>query len=219
MNKWILTLMACVLAVALGACDRSADSDQNDGPAEQLGQNIDRSVETLQQKAEQLAESSDEYSGEVRDAWLGGKLEAAFTLNRHLNPLTINTDVENGRVRLDGTVRSDIDRDLAEQIARSVEGVTSVENQLMVDATQDTEAKGDGFRQAVNDLTTTAAIKAGLLANEHTSGMQIDVDTIDGVVTLKGTVESSEEKQLAGTIAGNARYVLEVNNELVVASS
>lgn len=219
MNKWLLTFMTCLLAATLVACDRSADSDQDDGPAERLGQDIDRSVDRLEQNAEQLAEASSEYSGEARDAWLNGKLEAAFTLNRHLNPLTIDTQVENGRVRLAGSVRSDIDRDLAEQIARSIEGVSGVDNQLVVNAAQDAEPVGDGFRQSVNDLTATAAIKTELLANEHTSGIQIDVDTNEGVVTLSGEVESNEEKELAGMIALNARYVVQVNNQLVVSNS
>ena len=61
-------------------------------------------------------------------------------------------------------------------------------------------------------------MKAKLIGNSNTRGLQIDVDTRGDVVTLSGRVASAEEKQLAGEIARNTGDVKTVRNELVVDS-
>lgn len=164
------------------------------------------------------AESENEYSGELHDAWLDGKIETAFTLNRHLNPFRIDTDVENGMVYLDGTVSSDVDRDLAGEIAKSVKGVKKVENRLQVAEQQEGEVEraADDLMQNVSDATTTAMVKTKLLANGNTKGLKINVDTNDDVVTLTGSVESAEIRDLAEQLAQNTDSVKSVNNRLEV---
>lgn len=166
------------------------------------------------------AESQSGYSGELNDAWLDGKVETAFALNRHLNPFRIDTEVENGTVYLDGVVESDVDRDLASQIAKSVDGVKGVENRLKV-----AEMKESDMQRATNDLlqnvtdaTTTAVVKTKLLANGNTKGLQINVDTQDDVVTLTGIVESDEIRDLAVKLAQNTENVKSVENRLEVKS-
>ena len=62
----------------------------------------------------------------------------------------------------------------------------------------------------------TANVKTRLLLNEHTGGLDINVDSMNGVVTLSGTVESEEESALAEQIAKNADDTRKVNNRLQV---
>jgi osmotically-inducible protein OsmY len=169
-----------------------------------------------------LADSST-FQGETRDAWITGKIEGAYVLNGHLNPFAINTDVENGVVHLHGTVANDIDRDLAGEIAKGVEGVTEVNNDLEIDEAKATAARDDrpsgdrDFGTWVDDATTTAVVKSKLLGNPNTEGLKIDVDTNDDVVTLSGRVASDKESQLAEEIAKNAGDVESVRNNLTVA--
>jgi hyperosmotically inducible periplasmic protein len=170
-----------------------------------------------------LAADNDGYKGKLKDAWLDGRIETAFTLNRHLNPFRIDTHVENGVVVLAGEVESDIDRDLAGEIAASVDGVTDVKNQLTVGGENSAERiKGaakqtaSNFMDMVNDATTTATVKTRLMANSNTKAMQINVDTRDKVVTLSGTVDSSQERDLAEAIARNTGDVEKVDNRLQV---
>ena len=165
------------------------------------------------------------FEGTVKDGWLTGKIETVYTLNRHLNAFAINTDVENGIVHLTGMVESDIDRDLAGQIAEGIDGVVEVQNDLKVEQTarqaNDARASKDGKRSFgtwVDDATTTAAVKSKLVGNSNTKGLQIDVDTWGDVVTLSGEVGSAEEKQLAEEIARNTGDVEDVLNQLVVAA-
>jgi osmotically-inducible protein OsmY len=168
---------------------------------------------------------SDSFSEATKDAWITGKIETIYTLNRHLNSFSIGTDVDNGMVLLTGMVESDIDRDLAVELAKNVDGVVEVKSELKIEpetarqaATADA-VKHDGdrsFGRWVDDATTTAAVKSKLIGNANTKGMKIDVDTRGDVVTLSGRVASAEEKQLAGEIAQSTGDVSDVNNQLVV---
>lgn len=160
---------------------------------------------------------------EVHDAWLQGKLESALLFNDDLNSFAIDSKVENGTVYLNGAVESDIDRDLAGEIAKSIKGVTNVENELVVDETKAAMAKEDeaakermGFKESVKNATLTARIKTQLLTNSNTSGMAINVDSKQGAVTLSGVVKSEQEKDLAIKLASNTSGALSVNDQLVV---
>jgi osmotically-inducible protein OsmY len=179
-------------------------------------QTADPANPTMEQRGEQA-------QGAIKDAWLDGKLESAYLFNEHLSPFDINTDVENGVVRLTGIVESDIDRDLAGEIAKSIDGVTDVKNDLAVDKTKARIARDDdasrersGFKHAVGNATLTAKIKSQLLANENTSGMAVNVDSDDGAVTLSGSVDSDEEKELIARIAENTSGADSVDNRLTV---
>ena len=161
--------------------------------------------------------------GAIEDAWIDGKLEATLLFNTHLNSFDINTEVIDGVAYLNGAVESDIDRDLAGEIAKSIKGVKKVENDLVVDsakaqARNDSSAYADkqSFKQAVKDATLTASVKSKLLLNNNTSGMAINVDSNNGVVTLTGEVGSAEEKELAVRIAGNTDGAVSVEDHLTV---
>ena len=117
--------------------------------------------------------------------------------------------VTQGVVQLTGKVSSDIDRDLAGELAKGIEGVVDVNNDLQVVArTGDTAATAVGsgdrsFGAWIDDATTTASVKSKLLGNPNTEGLQIDVDTRGDVVTLSGEVASAEEKALAEELTRN----------------
>jgi len=163
-----------------------------------------------------------EASQKVSDVWIDARLETAYLFNSHLNNFNIQTDVDHGAVLLTGTVHSDIDKDLAGEIARSLNGVRSVDNQLVIRqsaASAPRNAEDVDFSQKVDDATTTANVKTRLIANQHLSGLDIDVDTKDSVVTLTGDVGSDQERQLAGLIAKNTPEVRDVKNQLQIADA
>lgn len=164
-----------------------------------------------------------EVSQTAKDAWLDGKLESALLFNRQLNSFNIDTEVENGVARLSGAVESEIDKDLAGEVAKSVDGIDKVENMLTVDSeAASMAAQSDAYRlrsewrQSIENATMTARVKSKLLINEHTHGLDINVDSIDGVVILTGSVGSDEEAELAEQIAANSEDVREVKNRLEV---
>jgi len=178
-----------------------------------------------------------DFSGDAKDAWITGKLEAVYALNPHLDAFTIKTETTAAKVHLTGTVDSEIDRDLATELAKGIDGVVSVDNDLVVKSgtrtaahptTRSSDAKSASasadkeqrpFGVWVDDATTTAMVKSKLLADSHIKGTKIDVDTRGDVVTLSGTVGSKEQKELAEQIAKNTGDVKQVKNQLVVGST
>lgn len=71
--------------------------------------------------------------------------------------------------------------------------------------------------QAIDDASITASVKAKLLADDRTKGFDVNVDTRNGIVTLKGGADSQAAKLAAGQLAGQAEGVVLVKNELIVA--
>jgi hyperosmotically inducible periplasmic protein len=157
----------------------------------------------------------------VKDAWIDGQLEAVYALNRHLSAFAIDTSVAHGVVRLTGVVRNDIDRDLAGELAKGIDGVVEVRNILLLavqsgDAAIPAAGADRSFGVWIDDATTTASVKTKLLNNPNTDGLQIDVDTRGDVVTLSGEVTLAEESALAEELARNTGDVKDVRNQLVV---
>ncbi|MCM2307029.1 MAG: BON domain-containing protein [Sulfuritalea sp.] len=68
---------------------------------------------------------------------------------------------------------------------------------------------------AIDDAEITAKVKASIFAEPGLKTLQISVDTVKGVVTLTGSVDSPQSsdrvKELAGAVAG----VRQVDNRLV----
>lgn len=159
-------------------------------------------------------------SSQLSEARQEGSIWTAFALNRHLNPFTIDVDVENGTARISGSVESEVERDLAEQIALGIEGVKEVDNQLKVDP-QVAPRRGDkpGLAQRIDDVTLAATVKSKLLWNSNTEGLDIQVRAENGVVTLRGQAQTPAAKELAERLAANTDGVREVHNLLSISSA
>jgi hyperosmotically inducible protein len=75
---------------------------------------------------------------------------------------------------------------------------------------------GTAAAEAVTDAGITTKVKSMMLADPDVSGLRIDVDTRDGVVTLTGTVSTSAEKTRALDLAGKVENVKRVEDKLTV---
>ncbi len=127
-----------------------------------------------------------------------------------------------GTATLSGTVEEDVNKELAQQIALGVSGIKTVDNQILVKADyvpSARESQERSFGEVVDDATITATVKSKLLWSKNTDGLEIDVDTRMGKVTLQGSAENGAAKELAGRMAKNTRGVVSVNNQLVVEAS
>lgn len=158
-------------------------------------------------------------SPEISAARQEAQIETTFELSPYLRGHEIDVDVMAGKATLTGRVDEDVTKDLAHQIALGVAGIDSVDNQIEVQADLE-RATPDGdnrsFGAVVDDATITAAVKSKLLWSRHTDGLKTDVTTENGVVTLTGTADSSEAKELANMLAENTNGVQSVHNELTI---
>jgi len=149
------------------------------------------------------------------DIWLEAQLVTSYTLNEHLNPFKIDVDVQDGVANITGSVDSAIERDLAVEIARSIDGIMEVKENLTIGST-DESAKESAFSRQVEDATITAKVKYRLILNKNIASYDINVDTKNGVVTLSGKVDSGEKRDLAVKLAENTSGVLKVEDSLTV---
>lgn len=156
-----------------------------------------------------------------KDGIRQGQLETAYLFSDQLNPFKIDTDVHGKRVVLKGEVSTEVQKDLAGEIAKGIDGVKDVDNELKV--TPDAKSKkgktGADFATWAHDAMITAAIKTDFLTHSDIAGLNINVTTKHGVVTLQGKAKSDAVKELAGQIARNQENVVDVRNELKVTSS
>ncbi|HXD17045.1 MAG TPA: BON domain-containing protein [Vicinamibacterales bacterium] len=87
-------------------------------------------------------------------------------------------------------------------------------------AAHDAKVKGeqaaDKAGEVITDAAITSAVKTKFLAEPGVSGLNIDVDTSNGVVTLTGKVKTQAEANKAMSIARDSKGVTRVVNNLKV---
>ncbi len=156
---------------------------------------------------------NDDKNSAMSDAWLDGKLDTIVLLNEHLNPFKIETDVTDGVAVITGKVDNEVEKDLATELAKSVEGIKDVENRLVIEQKSKDE---DSVASDITDASITTAISTKLLLNTEIDSTEIDIDTDNRKVVLNGTVESEAEKDLVIQIAKNTFEVEKVEDRLAV---
>ena len=70
----------------------------------------------------------------------------------------------------------------------------------------------------ISDSSITASVKSALLADKRTQGFDINVDTKEGMVTLRGGADSWSDRNAASAIALNVDGVNKVDNQIKVAA-
>jgi hypothetical protein len=86
----------------------------------------------------------------AEDGWLWTKTRGALAATEDLRDSTINVDVENAVVTLTGTVASQAQKTKAEQVAKGINGVKSVTNNLTVSATGGNANQGANANRSGN---------------------------------------------------------------------
>jgi hyperosmotically inducible protein len=79
------------------------------------------------------------------------------------------------------------------------------------DDPKDKQADQANSQQPMGDTWITTKVKSSLLADEDVAGLQIDVDTVNGVVTLTGDVASQAQIDEARRIASEIEGVTDVD--------
>ncbi|MGE4073240.1 MAG: BON domain-containing protein [Lysobacterales bacterium] len=155
---------------------------------------------------ERTAERS--FGDVVDDASITAAIKNKLLWSKHASGLTTDVDTSWGRVKLKGTAETAAARNAAGSLARNTQGVRSVDNQLVVEAGK--PHKDTSAMQDVADAWITMKVKSTFGYSTNVDGSDIQVSTADGVVTLRGTVESGAEQALAIELAGNVRGVKSV---------
>jgi hyperosmotically inducible periplasmic protein len=83
-------------------------------------------------------------------------------------------------------------------------------------ATEKAAEAGDKAKANMDDASITAKVKSMLLADPEVKGVAIEVDTVNGNVTLSGTAKSAYEKTEAEKLAKHTEGVVSVVNQIIV---
>lgn len=118
----------------------------------------------------------------------------------------VEVDVEQGVVRLVGSVPEASQREAARRIAERVKGVKRVVDELVVVPLAPRQ-----------DVDITADVVTALARDTLVDQDKIEVATVDGVVYLRGTVGSYTERKAADYDARSVEGIRDVVDELVVA--
>jgi hyperosmotically inducible periplasmic protein len=100
----------------------------------------------------------------------------------------------------------------------AVAPLTAGAQDKMDKAVDKTKEVAKDTKVAVTDSWLTSKTKIALFSDDRVKGSQVKVETIDGVVHLRGKVDSPEAKAAAETVAKGIDGVKSVKNELQVVS-
>jgi len=131
--------------------------------------------------------------------------------------LSVSTD--DGVVTVGGKVETQAQADKVVDIAKSVEGVRTVRSHLKTEPEEtasNTSSTSESLEQSAKDAGITAKVKLKLAADDHVKASDIDVETNDQIVTLKGNVKTRAEEQRAVRLAHSVDDVRDVVSDLKV---
>ena len=103
-----------------------------------------------------------------------------------------------------------------EKIDRSISNAGNKIEQTADNVGDSMERQGQKTGQALDDATITAKVKAAIFAEPSLKTLQISVDTVQGVVSLTGSVDSQEERNRAKALASAVDGVKVVENRLAL---
>ncbi|HEY2295959.1 MAG TPA: BON domain-containing protein [Thermoanaerobaculia bacterium] len=138
---------------------------------------------------------------EIRDLMLEKGHEAA---------LGIRVRVDGETAILTGTVPTRAAQELAEEVAKSVDGIKKVDNRLQIKTASGAPPPAHTVEQEMADAHLEMRVKKQLNGEIGKYAKQIEVEATDGVVSLRGTVPDANRKKLALDTAGKTEGVKRV---------
>jgi hyperosmotically inducible protein len=142
----------------------------------------------------------------VTDSWLTSKTKIALFSDDRVKGSQVKVETKDGVVHLRGKVDSAEAKAAAESVAKGIDGVKSVKNDLQV--------VSPGARKAVDakDADIAKAVESRL--SRESDLKKIDVRADSGVVTLTGAVPTISASAKASEMARGVPGVRSVKNEL-----
>jgi len=154
---------------------------------------------------------------QATDATITGMIKTKLAADGRVRASEINVETTNGVVTLTGNVDGREAKDAAVRLARDTNGVTDVKDMISVRSGTASGEAPDPSRtlgERGDDAGITLRVKTRLLEDPLVKGLQIDVDTRDGVVYLTGSVKSDAERKQAIELARTTEGVTNVEANL-----
>jgi len=168
-------------------------------------------ADTMNKAEDKVKDTTHEVKDAVSDSWLTSKTKIALFSDSRVKGREVSVETTNGKVFLRGKVDSQEAKTAAGDVAKNIEGVKSVKNDLQVVAPT--------ARKAVqaNDKEITKAVERRF--DKDANLKKVDVRTDAGVVVLSGEVPNISMSAKASEMAHQVDGVQAVKNELRVAQA
>ncbi len=167
---------------------------------------------------------------QLDDAILTARIKARMAVDGRVSPSRVEVDTFNGEVILRGETPTQEEKVAAEEIARRVEGVRSVSNQIVVNpavagtgipsgeeikqrAEKAVSGVGQKVKEGAEEAFLLGEIKARLAAVGYSD---VTVSVEQGRVTLKGETPSEKDRIAVEAIVEKVKGVEKVDNQLTV---
>jgi osmotically-inducible protein OsmY len=157
-SKFLASVVCVAFAVVVAGCDTATNTNANANGNRTVvntnanmnaNANVNRNANTgtvnanmtreeYERNKESIAEEARRLGRRIgtgtNDGWLWIKTRTMLAATDNLRDSTIDVDVDNSVVTLTGTVTSTAQKSKAEQVARGIDGVKSVKNELRISA-------------------------------------------------------------------------------------
>lgn len=167
---------------------------------------------------------SDTVGAAITDTAITTKVKAKFIGVDRLKNSDISVSTANGVVSLTGTASSADAKSAAETIARSVDGVKSVEDDLKApsiahDVSSSTHKAAKEIKRVMSDSWITTKVKSEIAADSLSKGFDVSVTTKHGVVALSGILASEQAVDHVKRIVEKVKGVKRVDTSALKISS
>jgi hyperosmotically inducible protein len=167
------------------------------------------------------------------DPVITSDVRSKITEDERLRGLILDVKTENGIVTVSGKAHSQDEIDRAIELAKNTPGVVSVNSLMKIDSATTSDVltptpedrktiveKGQKELDEAADISGDARIenevKSKFAADDMIKSRSIRITSKDGIVTLQGTVRTSEEQDEAVRLANSVSGVKEVKSALII---
>ncbi|MBU0924994.1 BON domain-containing protein [bacterium] len=139
--------------------------------------------------------------------------QVKMALMKDSSTATFGTDVTttNGVVVLKGSVQNDAEKVMNTKVAAAVQGVKSVQNEMLVTKEQ-TSIVGETFE----DSAITTKVKITLNSHASTKALKTSVTTNDLVVTISGKANNKGEIEIVTKVVKDVKGIKSVINNMTI---
>lgn len=146
----------------------------------------------------------------MSDSWITAKTKMSLAADDRVKGRQVSVETRNGEVMLRGKVDSEDAKMAAEDVARRIDNVKGVKNELQVVAPSRREETEE------TDETVATRVEKALKQDEALRKANPDVKVNAGVVTLTGEASDMTTKSKASWIAWKVKGVKSVTNDMTV---
>ena len=190
-NFVVITLSIAALVLAAGPAYAQTSADKP----------------TMKEKVEQKTEQA---KTGVSDSWITSKTKIALFADDRVKGRQVHVETKDGVVMLRGKVDSPEAKSAALEIAKGIEGVKNVKNELQV------VAPSKRSEVAADDKVVAKNVQSKFKADPQLKNVKVEVNK--GVVSLSGEVKSIDASAKASEVARSVAGVQSVKNDLTYAT-